>query len=440
MDTWREKILLPPPAFVVRNDNVMSVVLQLQRYSLGGSIVAGPIDKFLSLFNLKESIYSIVILAGQDGTLAVLYRFLSTNDGKILKFYSEYREVTTNVIGGPAYDNPEKLEAILDSLLSPIKKKIKPEKRSETKLNVFAVPNNPIWQNPRKEEMLQTCKRFCCKCGLRPARFPVTLVSEKDRRLLSWFTVNLITNRLCKSPKKMVTAVMLGRQTCFVALAVNKKNDIVKGCEEFIDEINLFSRFFKVYSQSYEELGIENFRQKIIQCDPKSTMFISDCIYPGMEVEWKYNNTVYKITGSSGKSQDVTVGDIKTRVSVIEPDNCLKAIQRALKETTPPQYPCSKIVYGLDYFIKILTDAKVIKKTGEKIRLIDIYNRAYTLCGMKDTERPFQCFDLLYVFTLLRDFFGIKENRKIHLRPTVGGMTVNWMFGAAFASLQQNSL
>lgn len=49
----------------------------------------------------------------------------------------------------------------------------------------------------------------------------------------------------------MVTAVVLGRQTCFVALAVNKKNDIVKGSEAFFDEINLFSRFFKVYSQRY---------------------------------------------------------------------------------------------------------------------------------------------------------------------------------------------
>lgn len=39
-----------------------------------------------------------------------------------------------------------------------------------------------------------------------------------------------------------------------------------------------------------------------MQCNTKSTTFISDCIYPGMEVEWKYNNTVYKITGTATRT------------------------------------------------------------------------------------------------------------------------------------------
>jgi len=62
--------------------------------------------------------------------------------------------------------------------------------------------------------------------------------------------------------------------------------------------------------------------------------------------------------------------------------------------------------------------------------------QAMEICDYPNTDQPFMCLDLTFIYVLLRDGFGLEPSTKLHLYKKINGHELSWALGAAFNVLQ----
>ena len=49
-----------------------------------------------------------------------------------------------------------------------------------------------------------------------------------------------------------------------------------------------------------------------------------------------------------------------------------------------------------------------------------------------DKENSFMCMDLAYIYSLLKDGYGLPNDKEINVYRELGNMEISWALGAAF--------
>lgn len=105
-----------------------------------------------------------------------------------------------------------------------------------------------------------------------------------------------------------------------------------------------------------------------------------------------------------------------------------------------PKIPENSPIYALSYINDRAEDLGL--KGSDGYTLNEIKKRAETICSTplkSETlyeKNPALCLDLTFIYSLLKDGYGIHEDRKIYSGHTIKGYETGWTLGSALSVIE----
>lgn len=154
------------------------------------------------------------------------------------------------------------------------------------------------------------------------------------------------------------------------------------------------------------------------------------------------------------KGLEETFDDFKLVGNSVGWTGCQKLIQDSLfsNKTICQKLPCSingvhqpvipnnSPIYALSYINDRATELGFNGKDGYTLN--EIKKRATEICSASKTSEslyetnPSICLDLVFIYTLLHDGYGIGDDRKIHSGQTINEYETGWTLGSALSVVE----
>ncbi|KRZ60297.1 Nucleoside-diphosphatase uda-1 [Trichinella nativa] len=262
---------------------------------------------------------------------------------------------------------------------------------------------------------------------------PATVLDGTDEGIFGWFTLNYLLDRLESSmqesnAQRSTISEKLSAAAFDLGGGSTQVTFILRGSEEqypssFIKEITLFSKKVKLYSHSYLGNGIMASRLNILRMSGKSTgTVISPCIAVADDLNWKFQETNYRILGSSEYGFDNCYKNVRKHVYLSSIHDAGRFILGDL--------------YAFGYFYNHALRIGIISTQGGNVTAAQFMVAAKKACSRtekfkNDSWKPWQCLDLTYIYSLLVDGYGIAADRNITIVKKLRGMEMSWALGAA---------
>lgn len=99
-----------------------------------------------------------------------------------------------------------------------------------------------------------------------------------------------------------------------------------------------------------------------------------------------------------------------------------------------PKIPENAPIYALSYINDRAGDFGLSGTEGFTLR--EFKKRAEIVCSRPVGANPSLCLDSVFIYALLRDGYGIGEERLIHSGQTIGGYETGWTLGSALSVIE----
>ncbi|XP_026482349.1 ectonucleoside triphosphate diphosphohydrolase 5-like [Ctenocephalides felis] len=373
----------------------------------------------------RDKIYSVVIDAGSTGSRVVAYEF--ERHGNKLKLLREQFNKTRPGLSSYAQNPDEGAKSIMQ-LIDNIQDFVPAYLKPKTKLFLRATAGLRLLGNDTAKMLLDKVQEEFKKTDYKVEDHAAGMLSGSDEGMFSWFTVNYLKDTLDQS--KTYAALEMGGGSAQVTYIPkdNYKNDLKEDIHD-VPYNNL-----QVFSKSYLGLGINAARDAMFREDVKGDFkpgqtVISKCLNPNVEFfKFEFNNTKYLVSGYT-----------KSRKRV-KTEQCLAHAKKYVQEKVKPK-PLGlseEQSVALSAFYYRGNAAKLIVGEGGNTTLGEIWKKAEEECAMvhlKDPNDPFLCMDLIYIHTLLKYGFGLKDCNRIEMILKLDNHELSWALGFAYSEL-----
>ncbi|KAL0118894.1 hypothetical protein PUN28_009489 [Cardiocondyla obscurior] len=406
------------------------------------------IDSLALSFNLQKSFYVVVIDAGSTGSRVLAFSFHESIVNGNLELDNElFKEVKPGL--SSFADKPEDAAKSLTVLLNEAKAVIPQSEWSRTLLTMKATAGLRLLPEHKANSILEECRKLFQTSGFQIARNSISVMEGTDEGIFSWFTVNFLLDRFNSlSFQSTVAALDLGGGSTQVTFQPDSLQ--AKKLDKHIYSINVFNHNMSLYTHSYLGMGLMAARKAILtynmnldDTNPNVPIEVhSECINPIVSTDWFYHGRDYRVKGPVNgtyklvKTQNFAGGD--ENKPIVRFAECLKIIENYVDTLTErPIGLKDHEVYAFSYYFERATEVALIDPfSGGKVQLSSILKQAMETCDYPNTDQPFMCLDLTFIYVLLRNGFGLEPSTNLHLYKKINGHELSWALGAAFNVLQ----
>ncbi|CAL1683911.1 unnamed protein product [Lasius platythorax] len=406
------------------------------------------IDTLAFSFNLQKPFYVVVIDAGSTGSRVLAFSFHeSILNGNLVLDNELFSEIKPGL--SSFADNPKEAAKSLTTLLNKAKTVIPQSEWSRTLLTMKATAGLRLLPEHKANSILEECRKLFHTSGFQIAKNSISIMEGTDEGIFSWFTVNFLLDRFNSiSSKITVAALDLGGGSTQITFQPNSAQ--VKQLEKHVYSINVLNHNMSLYTHSYLGMGLMAARKAILTYDMnleatdlKSPIEIhSECINPIISTEWSYGGRDYIVKGPINgtyklvKTQNFAGGD--ENKPIVRFSECSKIIEKYVNTLTDkPIGLKDHEIYAFSYYFERATEVALIDPfLGGYVELNVFLKQAMEICDYPNTDQPFMCLDLTFIYVLLKDGFGLEPSTRLYLYKKINGHELSWALGAAFNVLQ----
>ncbi|XP_032686884.1 ectonucleoside triphosphate diphosphohydrolase 5 isoform X2 [Odontomachus brunneus] len=408
------------------------------------------IDSLAFSFNLQKPFYVVVIDAGSTGSRVLAFSFHeSILNGNLVLDGELYSEVKPGL--SSFADRPADATKSLITLLNKAKTVIPQSEWPRTMLTMKATAGLRLLPEHKANAILEECRKLFQTSGFQVAKSSISIMEGTDEGIFSWFTVNFLLDRFTSlGSQATVAALDLGGGSTQVTFQPDSVQ--AKKLEKHVYSINVFSHNMSLYTHSYLGMGLMAARKAILThdmntedlvADPKLPIEIhSECVNPIVSTEWSYGGRDYVVKGPVNgtyklvKTQNFAGGD--ENKPIVRFAECLKIIEKYVGTlANKPVGLKDHEVYAFSYYFDRATEVALIDPfLGGVVHLSSFLKQAMETCDYPNTDQPFMCLDLTFIYVLLRNGFGLEPSTKLYLYKKINGHELSWALGAAFNVLQ----
>ncbi|ULT91062.1 hypothetical protein L3Y34_008981 [Caenorhabditis briggsae] len=396
--------------------------------------------------------FTIVIDAGSTGTRLHLYKFIhdpaTAAHGMPFKVEKEiFQEVKPGL--SSFAKSPIGAADSLEPLLQRARKEVPHFMWEKTPITLKATAGLRLLPGDMADDILEKVEERIFNSGFFAA-FPdaVNVMPGSDEGVYSWFTLNILLETLFTdeptignkpAAHRSVAAFDLGGGSTQLTYWPNNEA-VFSEHVGYERDIDFFGHHIRLFTHSFLGNGLIAARLNILQLETENDIetthqLITSCMPEGFQLtEWEYALKFWNINGSSSYSYD-TCYDVTKRF--VESSEIMHL--RELKGAP---------VYLFSYFFDRGLNSGLVKgNDGGQIELRQFKEAAKTACQRGKLEindgshwMPWQCLDLTYIYSLLRDGYQFEDNQPIVLAKKIKGMEVSWGQGLAFATANEFQL
>ncbi|XP_031841057.1 ectonucleoside triphosphate diphosphohydrolase NTPase isoform X2 [Nomia melanderi] len=406
------------------------------------------IDTLALSLSLQSRFYVVVVDAGSTGSRALAFSFYESVLGGNLILDGEHYFQTEPGLSAYA-DKPKESAKSLIVLLDKVKAVIPQSEWQHTPLSMRATAGLRLLPGHKAEDILQECKKLFENSGFHVSKNSISIMEGTDEGIFSWFTVNFLLDRFSThNPGNTVAALDLGGGSTQVTYSPDATQE--KKLDGHIYSVNIFNHNMSVYTHSYLGMGLMAARKEIVthgmklnNVNPRANIEVrSECINPIISTEWSYGGFNYLVKGPiSGthklvKTQNFAGGEEDR--PIVNFSECLKIIEKyASKIKNKPEGLKDHEIYAFSYYFDRATEVSLVDPFfGGVVQVSEFLKQATEACNYANTDQPFTCLDLTYIYVLLRDVFGLEPTTKLYLYKKINGHELSWALGAAFNIIQ----
>ncbi|XP_054007003.1 ectonucleoside triphosphate diphosphohydrolase 5 isoform X1 [Hylaeus anthracinus] len=407
------------------------------------------IDTLAFSFNLQKPFYVVVVDAGSTGSRALAFSFHESIIGGNLVLDAELYTETKPGLSAYA-DKPKEAAKSLTVLLDKVKSVIPRSEWQHTPLSMRATAGLRLLPGHEAQDILQECRKLFEDSNFQVSKNSIAIMEGTDEGIFSWFTVNFLLDRFnMHGTSNTVAALDLGGGSTQVTFSPNPAQE--KKLDGHIYSVNIFNHNMSVYTHSYLGMGLMAARKEILtygmkldNVNSKGVIEVrSDCINPIVtSTKWSYGGHTYLVKGPVNethklvKTQNFAGGEADR--PIVNFAECLKIIEKYVGGIkNKPIGLKDHEIYAFSYYFDRATEVGLVDPfKGGVIQVGQFLKHAIEVCDYPNTEQPFTCLDLTFIFVLLRDGFGLKPTTKLYLYKKINDHELSWALGAAFNIIQ----
>ncbi|XP_012268935.2 ectonucleoside triphosphate diphosphohydrolase 5 isoform X2 [Athalia rosae] len=410
------------------------------------------IDSLAFSFNFQRPFYAVIIDAGSTGSRVLAFSFHESILNANLILDGELFEQIKPGLSSFA-DDPKGGAKSLEVLLNKAKAVIPESEWQHTPLSMKATAGLRLLPAEKADRLLEECRKLFENSGFLTSKDSVSIMDGTDEGIFSWFTVNFLLDRLTtQNHANTVAALDLGGGSTQVTFAPDSHH--IKDQEKHIFTINAFNNNISIYTHSYLGMGLMAARKEILtygqskdakanngSSGSKITLH-SECINPIISTEWSYGGIKYIVKGPQNETHKVVktqnFAGVEEDRPVVKFSACLEIIKNYVGTiVNKPQGLENRDIMAFSYYFDRATEVGLIDPFSGGIITVDAFlKQAMESCDYPNTDQPFMCLDLTFIYVLLRDGFNLQPTTKLQLYKKISGHELSWALGAAFNILQ----
>ncbi|KAH8377709.1 hypothetical protein KR093_006750, partial [Drosophila rubida] len=371
--------------------------------------------------------YAAIIDAGSTGSRVLAYKFnRSFIDNKLVLYeelFKERKPGLSSFADNPA-DGAHSIKLLLDEARAFIPK----EHWSSTPLVLKATAGLRLLPQSKAENLLNAVRDLFAKSEFSVDIDAVEIMDGTDEGIFSWFTVNFLLGRLSKT--NQAAALDLGGGSTQVTFSPTDPEQ-VPVYDKYMHEVVTSSKKINVFTHSYLGLGLMAARHAVFTkgYSAEDTVVESVCVNPIIANRtWTYGNVKYQVSGKENAKSSA-------EQPVVDFDSCLELVKSKVMPLVKPKPFTLKqhAVAAFSYYFERAIESGLVDPTAGGETTVEAYRKkAQEICAIPNDEQPFMCFDLTFISVLLREGFGLNDNKKIKLYKKIDGHEISWALGCAY--------
>ncbi|KAK3599170.1 hypothetical protein CHS0354_041010 [Potamilus streckersoni] len=378
--------------------------------------------------NNTDELYAVVFDAGSTGSRIHIFRFQVLSDGRLSLVNEIFEEVKP---GLSAYaDDPKKAAESLVSMINRALVEVPSHLQKTTPLTLKATAGLRLLPHGTADNILNEVTELLRGYPFHLPHNGITIMDGVDEGIFSWMTVNFMLGTLSDGTDT-VAAIDMGGGSTQITLIPTLKETIEKSQADYIKNVSLFNKNYRMYTHSYLHLGLLSARVTLLGGDnikgSESVELSSPCIPPGYSGHWSFGGQEYKIHGGT--------------MHEFGYENCQHQTKSLVQNFIKPVEELgSRTIYIFSYFFDRALEAKLIGSDGGDITVGQLKEAAKSAFTNPDLERPFHSIDLTYLYSVLHYGYRLPRDKLIHLKKKINGVEISWGLGAAFELLSSVGL
>jgi len=190
--------------------------------------------------------------------------------------------------------------------------------------------------------------------------------------------------------------------------------------------LRVFGNKIKLYTHSYLGNGLVAARLGIgqmLRAEDNELEMATHCFPKGYVLnDWDYAGNGWKVVSTSDASYK----------------NCIQSTQEYVKKTNVRKVTeiSDREIYVFAYFYDRAEQAGLVN--NGQMTVGDYAKEAEKVCAIPASElgpehwRPWQCLDLCYIYTLLHDGYGLRDDQILYPTKKLQNMEVSWALGSSY--------
>lgn len=399
------------------------------------------VDAIAKSFGYEKLVHAVVIDAGSTGSRVLAFTFHEAYlDGHLIldKELFEYTKPGLSSF----VDNPEKGVASINSLLEKAKKEIPEKYWQKTPLILRATAGLRMLPQMKAERLLNSVRDLFKKAPFLTIDDSVAIMDGTDEGIFSWFTVNFLLERIGGNPEKTVAALDLGGGSTQVTFSPATPETLSQ--KDHIHQAIAPQGSIPVFTHSYLGLGLMAARKEIITYNQGAANNVtSECVNPIItNKKFQYAGVNYHVSGLKENFPTIKVPgssySAAEETPIVSFKVCSEIITDYVKSKAKPigELPQKQINAFSYYFDRAAEVGLIDEMKGGQVKVSQFKEVAETVCKQANTEQPFMCLDLTFIWSLLENGFGLRPDTKVFLFKKVNGHEISWALGAAYGLLK----
>ncbi|XP_014211619.1 ectonucleoside triphosphate diphosphohydrolase 5 [Copidosoma floridanum] len=426
------------------------------------------IDNLALSLCLRKQFDVVIIDAGSTASRVLVFTFhKSILNGKLVLDDELFVEKKPGL--SAFAKEPYKVRQSLEELLDHAKKRVPKNSWAHTPLILRATAGLRLLPGHEAQNILAESRRVVKASGFLVEPDAVEIMHGTDEGLFSWFSVNFLADRFSslgnsfEYASNTVAALDLGGGSTQLTFALTPAElEHTSTHKDQLKHVNAFGRNLTLFTQSFLGLGLMAARKAIFthqdnqalvgqleqqRSSSKSIELRAECVNPIIvKAPWSYGGQNYLISGPLNGSNKIikaqSFASVDDDLPIVRLPTCLKIIQKVVNASIPHDLPSLRNheIYAFSYYFERAVEVGLIDSfEGGEVTLESFYKAAERVCQDPNTDQPFICLDLSFIYVLLHDGFGLNDATQITLLKKISGHELSWALGAAFNMLDLNS-
>lgn len=359
--------------------------------------------------------YVAIVDAGSTGSRIIVFRFdarnKTSNELRLLSgdFFYESNPGLSSYL-----DKPDEGVQSIENLLNAARTFIPKDRLSSTRLALRATAGMRFADKAKAAQLINQLNDWFKKSGFKVDEEPVQIMEGSQEGIFSWITVNYLM-----SPKQseQLAAMDLGGGSVQITLPTSDAEKASYNNTNLHD-LTVDKKKISVFTQSYPG-GLEAALYAVLtNGNTTETTLQSSCVHPGIvNASWTYQNVEYHVSGKQNEQNKTDV------------ESCAKLIKENVIPKINPK-PVTLKQHQLAAWNKLFSITVGLGGLGN-FSVASLNEEAKKKCAVKTEAGSFQCFKLIYTWTLLTDGFGLPKESKLQYTQRISGHYVSWTLGCA---------